>query len=273
MPPVTIREMGPVSGEDSSSGSVTVRYVAIGSDDYADVVAAIPGAIPDIYDGLFRNGIGREWLQGGYYYLNANFTAVGQAEPPPPLQPGDPERITWDTTGGVTVRRTHAPLVASYAGPGAPVGAPNHGSAINVTDEGPQGVDIEVGGGLLRIESVITTAQASTAYGKRLQAWSKKYTNDRNFRGFSAGEVRFMGGTMTERADGYWDLVRVFEVSENETGLVVAGVTGVAKKGHEYVWVQSQKKEDATNKAVVDEVVAVYVHEVFPQKNFDLLDP
>lgn len=273
MPDVTITQLHPETGEDSESSSSELMFLAEGSSDWADVIAAIPGSIPDIYEGLVRQGIRREDLGGGYWYLYANYSAAGQASPPPPLQYGDPERVSWDTTGGTTVRRTHAPLIYTYAGPAAAVGSPNNGDAINVTDDGVEGIEVEVGSGIFTIETVITSAQATTSYGRRLLSWSKRYTNNAEWRGFAAGEVRFLGGRMTERADGYWDLVRTFEVAENVTGQSFAGVTGIDKKGHEYVWAQIVRVEDTTNKAVVPATIAVYVHEVYPGRDFGLLEP
>ena len=257
------------TGEDSPNSSVTLTFHAVGSDNYDDVVAAIPGSvIPIAFSGLPRQGIEREYVGGGHWYLNARYSAQPQQQTP--LQYGDPERITWDTTGGTTVRRTHATLVNSYAAFGF---APNNGTAINVTSDGVEGVDIEVGGGLMTIESVITNAQATQEFGRRLLAWSKKYTNNATYRGFAAGEVRFMGGRMVERSDGYWELTRVFEVAENVTGQSFAGVTGIDKKGHEYVWALTQRIEDTVAKTVVVDTISVQVHEVYPPADFSLLEP
>lgn len=256
-------------GEDSPNSSVTLTFHASGSDDYNDVAVAIfSSSIPLTYLGLVRQQIDREYIGGGHWYLHARYSADVQQQPP--LQYGDPERITWDTTGGTTVRRTHATLVGGYSMTGT---VPDNGDAINVTEDGVEGIDVEVGGGIMTIDSVITAAQASQAYGRRLQTWAKKYVNNAEYRGFAAGEVRFMGGRMTERADGYWDLSRTFDVSENVTGQTFAGVTGIDKKGHEYVWALTQRTEDPVAKTVVVDTVAVYVHELFPAANFALLEP
>ena len=51
-------------------------------------------------------------------------------------------------------------------------------------------------------------------------------------------------------------------VSPNGTGFAVGEITGVAKKAWEYMWVRYADAEDATAKAVVKKLVAVYIEKV-----------
>ncbi len=269
MPEVTITERD-VSGEaeDSANGYVTLLFNASGSDDYNDVVAAL-GVIPSVYNNLVRQGITREPLGGGHWILRARYAAVSQPEPP--LQYGDPERITWQSVS-TTVRRTHAELIAAFAPPGGDV--PNNGEALNVTEDGVEGTDVDYATGRMTITQVITSGQASTAYGKLLAKYCRlKAVNDAEWRGFAAGEVRFIDFEMSSRGDGYWDLTRIFDVDENVTGGTFAGVTGISKKAHEYMWALTQRTEDATAKRVVEETVCVSVHRVYPEIDFTLLEP
>ena len=269
MPTVTITELERSgSAEDSANGYVTLEFHAVGSDNYTDVVAAIPGTIPDIYNNLARQSIEREPVGGGHWFLRARYAAAVQNNPP--LQYGDPERLTWESTG-TTVRRTHAEVVGTFSLLGYDV--PDNGEAINVTNEGIEGVDIEYGYGRLTIESVITEASASTAYGLTLATHVKKAVNASAWRGFDAGQARFVDYRMSSRGDGYWDLTRVFDVDANVTGGTFAGVSGIDKKAHEYLWALSERTEDTTAKRVVEKTFACTVHRIYPEINFSVLEP
>ena len=51
--------------------------------------------------------------------------------------------------------------------------------------------------------------------------------------------------------------------SANETNLTVSGVTGIAKKGWEYLWVEYEDYGDDTANALGKKVKAVYVEQVY----------
>lgn len=271
MPEVTIRELERSGeAEDSPNGYVTLSYHASGSDDYADVAVAVMSSVPLVYAGLVRQTVNRDPLGGGHWLLRARYAAVSQPEPP--LQFGDPPRYRWQSVS-TTVRRTHAEIVGAFTPPGGSV--PNNGEAINVTEEGIEGVDIETAVSRLTITQVITSAQASTEYAKRLAKYSKlkAVNNALWFGAFAQGEARFIDYEMSSRGDGYVDLTRVFDVDENVTGGSFAGVTGIDKKAHEYMWALSQRTEDAIAKRVVEETVCVTVHQIYPEIDFALLEP
>lgn len=275
MPTVTITEIltdSHRSGEGSdspSNGFFNLHFYAKGSSDELDLAAAIVSSVPALYRGMPRQSVDPNPLGNGKWLLTARYAPTVQAQPP--LQFGDPERITWQSVS-TTVHRTHAPVVAAYDLSG-PISSIN-GDAINVTDDGVEGVDIEFAIARMTIRSVISTAQASTAYGKRLAKFCRvKAVNNAPWRDFLAGEVRFFDFSMDERGDGYWDLTRIFDVDENVTGGSFAGITGINKKAHQYMWAWLQRKEDATAKRVVQETISVSVHDVYPELNFNELEP
>lgn len=270
MPTVTITQRFNIEdGDNATTGSSNLYFLAEGSDDYADVVAAF-GEIPIVYDGLPRQRIRREHLGGGYWNLTAEYSPVDQQTTP--LQQGDPPRIEYDTTGGDRVLRTHSTLIQGYAGSGIGTVA-DFGGGINVVDGVPQGVEVESGGGTITITQVITPAQASEAYLRKLLVYAKKVTNSSAFLFCAAGEARFMGGRVSSRGDGNYDLTRIYQVAENVTSGSYAGVTGINKKGWEYIWAALERQPDNTTKVMVPRVVGVYVHELYPAINFAELDP
>lgn len=270
MPTVTITQRFNVEdGDNSSNGSVSQHYLAEGSDDYADVVAEL-GVIPSVVDGLPRQRIRREHVGGGFWYLTAEYSAVDQ--PSEPLQLGDEPRTEFDTTGGERVLRTHATIRNGYAGPGL-ITVADYGGAMNVVDGVANGIEIETGGGVLTLSQVITRAQASDAYVRKLMTYAKRVVNNAAFRGFEAYEVRFMSARLTTRGDDNLDLTRVYNVAQNVPSGTYAGVTGIDKRGHEYIWASLERKADATAQTVVPRVLGVYVHEIYEPIDFGELDP
>ncbi|HYD00135.1 MAG TPA: hypothetical protein VEB22_02830, partial [Phycisphaerales bacterium] len=97
-------------------------------------------------------------------------------------------------------------------------------------------------------------------------------TNSGGFRGFAAGEVLFLGASGSKRGDtGDWEITFRFAASPNATGLSVGTITGVAKKGWEYLWVRYADVQDATTKAIVKRPAAVYIERVYEAGNFGAL--
>ncbi|MCK4601318.1 MAG: hypothetical protein KAU28_02550, partial [Phycisphaerae bacterium] len=62
-----------------------------------------------------------------------------------------------------------------------------------------------------------------------------------------------------------------FAASPNKTNLTVGEITGIDKKGWEYMWVRYADAEDAAAKAIVKKPVAVYVEKVYEEGNFAVL--
>ena len=48
-------------------------------------------------------------------------------------------------------------------------------------------------------------------------------------------------------------------------------ITGISKKGWEYMWVRYADSEDAAAKAIVKKPVAVYIERVYEEGNFAAL--
>ncbi|MFN8730574.1 MAG: hypothetical protein ACK5Z4_12025, partial [Planctomyces sp.] len=99
-------------------------------------------------------------------------------------------------------------------------------------------------------------------------------TNAGSFRGFAAGEVLFLGATGSKRGDGpddNWEITFRFAASPNQTGLSVGSITGISKKGWEYLWVRYADAEDSGSGAIIKKPIAAYVERVYDQANFGAL--
>ena len=80
------------------------------------------------------------------------------------------------------------------------------------------------------------------------------------------GEVLFMGASGSKRGDDEWEITFRFAASPNVTNLTIGDITGVDKKGWEYLWVRYADAED--EKVLVKQPTAVYVEKVYESGNF-----
>ena len=155
--------------------------------------------------------------------------------------------------------------VGSYAPPGKQ--APDFKGAIGVTHDSVEGVDITIPVYNFSETHYIATAAVTGAYKAALFNLTGK-VNDGAFRGFAIGEVLFLGASGSKRGEDDWEITFRFAASPNVTGLTIGDITGIDKKGWEYMWVRYADAEDAAAKAIVKKPVAVYVEKVYETGDF-----
>lgn len=191
-----------------------------------------------------------------------------------PQQPDPMKRArSFDTTGG-TMHITQAEYETPYPG-----GAPFQYNAIGVDDNGVNGVDIVVPQLQWQETYDVPTAYVSNVYIRTL-ATVTGTTNNANFRGLAAGEVLFMGcsGSQewdSQKGNGPWSLTYRFVASPNAgsdgsvPAITIGNITGIRKKGHEYLWVRYES--DVNSNSLIKKPKAVYVNRVYRESNFALL--
>lgn len=151
-----------------------------------------------------------------------------------------------------------------------PSNAPSMNSAIGVDGDSVSGVDIVVPA-LSWTESYDVPSTYVTAAYIRAVAALTGTTNDAAFRGFAAGEVLFLGcnGNQdwdADKGDGPWSLSYKFVASPNVTGQTIGTITGIAKKGHDYLWVRYE--DNVSGSDLVKRPKYVYVNTVYKEGAF-----
>ena len=96
--------------------------------------------------------------------------------------------------------------------------------------------------------------------------------NSDTFKGFQPGEVLFLGATGSKRTqlgeDADWEITYRFAGSPNVSGLTIGPITGITKKGWEYLWVRYADQEDTAAKAIVKRPIAAYIERVYDDGSF-----
>ena len=167
-------------------------------------------------------------------------------------------------TGGTTTHITQA-IAETKFGEG-----PGMNRAIGLSGDGVAGVDIIVPQLTWTETYDVPSRYVTTSYITSLHNLCGT-VNGSSFRGFLAGEVLFSGASGSqqwdsEKGDGPWNLSFKFSASPNATGLSIGSVTGIAKKGHEYLWVLYE--DDVSDDTLLKKPKAVYVNQVYRTANF-----
>lgn len=220
-----------------------------------------------------------EYLGDDAWHVSINYEKIGaDADDPDPLR----RSRSFDTTGGtqhitqalenvtVLTSETGATTITSAGETKFPSSAPSMNGAIGVDDSSVNGVDVVVPALSWTETYDVPHSYITAAYIKGVAGLTGS-VNKNGFRTFAAGEVLFMGCSGQQewdeqRGNGPWTLSFKFVASPNVTGQKIGDITGVAKQGHEYLWV---RYEDAvSSNQLVKKPKAVYVNKVYREGDF-----
>lgn len=182
-----------------------------------------------------------------------------------PQEPDPMKRArSFDTTGG-TQHITQAHNENRYG-----QNAPDMQKAIAVDASSVNGVDIVVPQLQWQESYDVPNAYVTAAYARGLARMTGT-TNNASFRGFEAGEVLFMGCSGSQEWDdqkgkGPWALSFRFVASPNVTNETIGSITGIEKKGHEYLWVRYE--DGVESNQLLKRPKAVYVNRVYKESDF-----
>ena len=170
-------------------------------------------------------------------------------------------------TGGGTMHRNQSLKTVSKV----PNDAPDFNGAIEVDNEGNvNGVDVTMPVLNFTETHTMNGSRVTTSYKKTVAALTGT-VNSSGFRGFSAGEVLFLGASGTKRSkkpNAPWEITFRFAVSPNQSSLQVGKLKVSNKKGWDYLWVRYADKVAENRKNVIKEPVAAYVEQVYPTGDF-----
>lgn len=244
----------------AESSAVELRFLVAGTDNDADVAAQVLFDSPEYYHDLPRESI--------------TFTRIGEKEwestvryATPPATDTDPS-FTFETGGGTAHVTQALGTSGVYVAPGQT--APDFRNAVGVSRDSVDGVDIVVPTYKWTETFRLPAGFVTGSYKAQLFGLTGR-TNASGFRGFQAEEVLFEGARGSRRGAGDWEISFAFAASPNVTGLTVGNITGINKKGWEYLWCRYADFEDEAAQMLVKRPVAVIVNRVYPSGNFSLL--
>lgn len=245
-----------IAGSDSGSdgdrtGTAKKIYYVTGSDDTDAMRAAVLAVAP--------TDIGYKQLDtveydfdddGGGWIFTVNYTYK---------QPESSLRWSFDGTGG-TIRVSHSQSTTKY-----PSVSPNFNHAIGVGGGQVEGTDIVIPA--LKITGRYRWPAGAFALSDAATLADMAGTmNSDLFGPFAAGSALFLGAT-GEIVEGIpTDVDYHFAISKNASGLSIGSISGIAKKGHDFLWILWE--EDVNENKLVKKPLAVYVERVYTETAF-----
>jgi len=247
---------------------VELTYVLLGTADDDEAMAVVENSTPTVYDdGLVRQSIQIEpdWVDSESN--NGQWSVTVRYGVRPPIEVGE-STFSFDTSGGTQHITQSLATVNRYAIPGNT--APDFKGAIGVTLDNVEGVDITVPVYAFSETHYLTAEFVTPEYKAILFSLTGK-VNDAAFKGFAAGECLFLGASGSKRGAEDWEITYRFAGSPNRTNMTIGEVTGVNKKGWEYMWVRYRDVDDTNARTIVKRPVAVYIERVYEEGNFAAL--
>jgi len=240
-----------------------LTYLISGTDDDVAAKAALSAAAPGTHDGLVLDSVQVEYYAEDRWVGTAHYQQEGSQGAAPP-ETGD-SLYSFDTGGGSQHITQAIQTIHKYAPAGKT--APDFKGAIGVTHDSVEGVDITVPVFHFAETHYLADGVVTDGYKGTLFGLTGKVNNGA-FRGCDAGECLFLGASGSKRGAGDWEIAFRFAASPNRTGITVGDITGIAKKGWEYMWVRYADAEDAAAKALVKKPIAVYIEKVYEDGDF-----
>lgn len=245
---------------DSQEGNVApnsdylLKWKAFYDESLTNILAAFAGVVPATFGGLPLINIHPRHLGAGVWELEAFYKY--DYEP----------AFSFDTTGGTGHITQSKQTIGVYPAPG--FGTPSFGGAIGVTKDSIEGCDIALPTYRWADEYFFDNSAVDAAFKLTIRSLTGK-TNNATFKGCAAGECLFEGARGTRRGSGKWSILFGFAAEPNVTGLTVGTVTGIAKKGWEYLWCRYADFDSGGQMA--RKVTCVVVDRVYDSGDFSLL--
>ena len=254
----------------NAKGDVTeieIPYLVFGAEDESAALSAARGRVKTVAGMALSSIEVVERINADTWKVKAVYEADEDGESPD-TDTGDEDAtvFAFDTGGGTMHLNQSIKTDGKY-----PNDAPDFAGAIEVDNEGNvNGVDVTMPVLNFTETHTLSGTRVSTSYKKTLAALTGT-VNRSGFRGFSSGEVLFLGASGTKRskkASAPWEITFRFAVSPNKVGFKVGDIQVSRKYGWDYLWVRYADKVAENRKNMVKKPVAVYVEQVYPEGDF-----
>ncbi len=250
--------------------SAEFRYGVYGVifDDNAELNAhiAVQAASPTSFDGMNRLDIRLDKTHAeGHYEFVVDYGLLAGLDT-------DGNTYSLTTRGGRKRVFTSLQTVASYAVSGTPT---DHKGAINVSENGVEGVDVPDPVYNFQIGRRVAFGDMTPALKAAIRGLvgsvnHAAYTVEGDT--FQKGELMYLGGDINQGGSGQaFDVQHEFVAIPNKTGLSIGDMTGINAEGHFYTWAQFAEEVDATSGQIANRPIAAYVERLTDYADFSVL--
>jgi hypothetical protein len=251
----------------NTNRSAEFKYIVRGTDNEVAVKGLIASSTAATYDGLVRGDYSIEPVHIDTTSPDACImqVTVHYVEPTAPQAETDAGTFSFDTSGGTQHITQSLSQVDIYTKDDA--FPPDLGGAIGVTRDSVEGVDIAVPVYSFSETHYFADSVVNDTYKGKLFRLTGK-VNNASFKGCAAGECLFLGASGSKRGGEKWEITFKFAASPNVTNKTIGSITGINKKGWEYLWVRYTEQVDDTANALVMTPQNVVISKVYDDGNF-----
>lgn len=250
--------------------SLERRYAGWGTSIDEEARTALLAASPVLDGYLVRQDVEVEPLDGHTEMWSGTVTYG----PPTESEGGSglPPTFKFSTSGGKAKMTCSYEVTGAYGAEGETVAKDDYGGLIGAKEDGSvEGVEVETPGFSWQETWYPELSKLTWSYALKVRNLSA-CTNKQKFRAFAAGEVLFLYCEGGKKDKERGELTFHFASNPNVKNLSVGTITGIQKKGWEYLEVKSRPTVlEGPPRRTVLRPYAVYTHRVFNEGNFSLL--
>lgn len=232
--------------------------------DEPDVISACRASsvVPKKYLGMTLQRITvTERINAKNWKATAEYKYTGDEDDEPVDDGGDKsEKTSIEFSVSTATRTVSLDRVHSYGK------MPDYEGLIDVQESGdgtlePRGISVYIPTGTMTITHYFKRSQWTTRLRNKIAYRRCRYNSD-SFRGFEAGELLFVGESVSYSADsGYVEVQFKFMISQNEDEIEVGKFRDIKKNGWQGLWVKYAKEVKTIDgkkyQVIVPEGVAV----------------
>lgn len=161
--------------------------------------------------------------------------------------------------------------------PTANVGGPNHHGAIGVTKDSIEGCDIEESGFAFSITRQFDPGDVTSEYMQSIRLASKTWNSaevtlpvdDGVTLTFAPGELFLVSVQGGKKTTARWEMTFNFKATQNVSGKTCGTISGISKRGWDYLWVQYQDAVDDQAQCMIKKPFAVFVEQVYESSDLN----
>jgi len=233
-------------------GSASVGAFITGAADETTAQAVADANVPATFLGMFLQDYSISERGGGLWDVTINYSPVDRSEP----------AVSFETSGGTQTITQALATIGTYTNDDPVI---DFKGAIRPSDQSVEGCEITVP--VFNFTETHYFPVSSPPSQATIFGVTGKVNSDA-FRGFAIGEVLFLGASGSQQGDEDWQVDYSFAASPNVTGLSIGGITGITKRGWDYLWVYYANVQDDTGKVVRRVPRQVNVEQVYQYTPF-----
>jgi hypothetical protein len=249
---------------EGADPAAELTYLIHGTSDETLALEELQTEAPANYSGLPRRNVSVAPLTPIAWTGRVTYAAQDTLPP----EPTGGSTFSFDTTGG-TQHITHSLATISRHAPAGET-APDFKGAIGITGSSIEGVDVTIPVYRWSETHYLPDSQVTEGY-KGVLFGLTGTVNDDVFKGLAAGECLFLGASGAKRSTDDWEITFHFAGSPNVSGLTIGDITGIDKKGWEYLWVRYEPDVDGTAKRLIQKPSSVHIERVYRSGDHTLL--